>query len=1146
MAIPDHETIMLPLLRHLRSTGPEAAKSVIAAISDEFDLTAEERRQLLPSSTTVTVIANRVHWAMTYLAQAGVTERPRRGVWALTDAGRELLASQPSTVTTETLRRYEAFREFERGGRDQASADEDDSEDGNAADIASAAPSVEHLLYPLLAALSDGRDHHLDDLLQDVANALDLSPQIRELRIASGRGVVENRLGWSRTYLAKAALIDQRGPGSLGITEAGQAFLARHGQDITTDTLRDECPSFQSWLTDMGNVQIRHRRADSERAVWMVRAGDGGVYAPQFIEKAAVFLGWGAVGDVSGASPEDLVERVARVRPSYNRRQRGQAANALFKFASEMRQGDVVLTPEPASRTVLLGEVSGDYEFGEAMASDYNHRRLVTWRRRIRRAELSYGAASSLGTQITLSQPAHAPEFLNLFEAADAEAVIEPLPQRQPRAAAKELVPEHVVVPANATPPTRPSTGEFQTVPRGLISLLDSLHTGALALPDFQRSFVWEADKTRELIVSMIRAFPAGALLVLQGGDESFKARAAEGAPPLIDRPSYLVLDGQQRLTSLYQALYGVGDSRFFLDIGSLLSGAEIDQAVRVFAAERAKPLLTLEAQARMLMMPLSAIRDKGGASRWLNEIVRLRDDDDKERLRDLLVDVDTACVDPLVDYKFPVTILPDTTLLEAVCTIFETLNRTGKPLTPFELISARAFKGGHSLHELWTDALDQHSVLADFEVKPYYLLQSIALRLGLSAKRQAVLKMDADDLAREWPSVVAGMAAALTMLREECGVLTPKWLPYEPMIIPLAAVWPEVELAQGPAEGAMRQKLKRWFWCASFTGEYESASATLAERDAPVLRAWLQGGPEPPVVADFNWDPARWRSVTPRQLGLYRATMALTLLGAPRDFHTGKPLTQAIVEAGRVDDHHVFPRGYLADRDQVDHVDSVLNRCLIDRTTNIRISKAAPSKYLAAIRDQLGPAATDQLLQSHQLPTGPHSPLGRDAYEEFLDWREARLDDALRAVTESGIGAAPVHTERSALDLKVEAVELALRRLVARSLGDIDQLPPAIAEKLTDRVRQARKRDPSLANGHSDTLAGHLEYADLRDLQEVLTSKALWGRFEPRFGGKEILNMRFGQLADLRNRLRHSRNLDQLARKDGEAALLWFDQVLN
>ena len=138
---------------------------------------------------------------------------------------------------------------------------------------------------------------------------------------------------------------------------------------------------------------------------------------------------------------------------------------------------------------------------------------------------------------------------------------------------------------------------------------------------------------------------------------------------------------------------------------------------------------------------------------------------------------------------------------------------------------------------------------------------------------------------------------------------------------------------------------------------------------------------------------------MTTRQQGLYRATIALTLLQRPRDFHTGAPLTPELIEAGRIDDHHVFPRGYLRTVGQGDQPDSVLNHCLIDRATNIRISNRAPSAYLAEIRDELG-ATLDDVLLSHRLPVGPESPLLADDFDAFLDWRQHALQDALASVT--------------------------------------------------------------------------------------------------------------------------------------------------
>src|SRR5206468_2342839 len=115
-----------------------------------------------------------------------------------------------------------------------------------------------------------------------------------------------------------------------------------------------------------------------------------------------------------------------------------------------------------------------------------------------------------------------------------------------------------------------------------------------------------------------------------------------------------------------------------------------------------------------------------------------------------------------------------------------------GVKLTAFELISARAFAGGHSLYDMWNEALQQQPLLRDFDVDPMYLLQVIALRRGASCKPRAVLRLSAEVIAAEWASVRDDYAEALRMLRGECGVLIRKWLPYATMLVPMVAVWPE------------------------------------------------------------------------------------------------------------------------------------------------------------------------------------------------------------------------------------------------------------------------------------------------------------------------------------------------------------------
>jgi hypothetical protein len=166
-----------------------------------------------------------------------------------------------------------------------------------------------------------------------------------------------------------------------------------------------------------------------------------------------------------------------------------------------------------------------------------------------------------------------------------------------------------------------------------------------------------------------------------------------------------------------------------------------------------------------------------------------------------------------------------------------------------------------------------------------------------------------------------------------------------------------------------------------------------------PLLRRWLAGGDAPPTVHGFAFDPSRWLDVTARQRGLYRSTMALLIRRRPLDFHQAMPLSRTLIETTGVDDHHVFPAAYLKDIGVTGYADTVLNHTLIDKQTNIRIGKNAPSIYIAAMRKELG-NRIDDILRSHALPPEADGPLLTDDYDAFLEWRMSHLEVELHNAT--------------------------------------------------------------------------------------------------------------------------------------------------
>ena len=549
------------------------------------------------------------------------------------------------------------------------------------------------------------------------------------------------------------------------------------------------------------------------------------------------------------------------------------------------------------------------------------------------------------------------------------------------------------------------------TNPRALKDLLSEINSRTTVLPDFQRDFVWDPAATQELIVSIANNYPAGSLLRVRDKKRVFAAREFEGAPKLNGYThTFLVLDGQQRLTSLYQAFFGVGEHQYFLELKKLLDGGDFDEAIFHLRSnsKRAKELDDFEVQKSELILPLKELKSgAGGYLEWLFSATNnMLPPEERTRMIDSLKTIHKRWIQTIDDYHFPVVTLSDETEADALCTIFETLNRTGVKLSVFELLTARFWPHKINLRKLWDDAKAQWPIIEEYEIDPYYFLQAISLasRQAPSCKRKDVLDLTADDINEWWDRVVEGVVTGLKILRDDCKVVSAKWLPYQTMIAPLAAVLAKVEPTKTPEFGGRREQLKRWFWCSVFGQQYESAPNSKSAKDVTELVTWLKGGAEPEIVWSLKFDPNTLRDTTPRQRAIYRGTMCLVLgcAGGARDFHTQSVITGNLIEQEGIDDHHIFPAAYLEKEKGVKESkrrDCILNRTLIDRTTNQMISDRAPSDYLAEIKNTAN-FPFDSVLGSHCLPIGDASPLMSDDFEKFVSWRQAKLWKEIQRVT--------------------------------------------------------------------------------------------------------------------------------------------------
>lgn len=558
----------------------------------------------------------------------------------------------------------------------------------------------------------------------------------------------------------------------------------------------------------------------------------------------------------------------------------------------------------------------------------------------------------------------------------------------------------------------------FDTHPKKLREdLLNSIYIKETALPDFQRDFVWQPSQTHSLIVSLAKRYPAGSILRLKvGQDEVFRPRAFEGAPPLNGHsPTFLVLDGQQRLTSLFQALYGTGDHVYSIDLRSLIEYGDLEEALKF---DRKKEwdayYSSLDGQARWGRFPLQEVFGGDGFYAWRDRLLdRIEEMLEEGKKAALSADKDTrrqleqlykTWIQPVETYEFPVVDLTAQTSLDAVCTIFETLNSTGVRLSVFDLLSARFYSKSENLRRRWDEAKDQYDLLSLYGIDPYYLLQAICASSAGSVKRSDVLKLTPDTVSKHWDAAASSMSAALQMLREECGVLGPNLMPYNTMLVPLTAIFFDNNMLVGAEKGKFRSRARRWFWCSVFSQSYESNPTSQTVTDVNDFHDWMNGGVEPRVVREFQFDRDRLLSVTTRQRAVYRGVLCLLLKNHPLDFHTQVPISTEMLTSRAVDDHHVFPDAYLKSTypefDQVS-IDAIVNRTLIDSETNKRISKNPPATYLKQIADTWqSETGIDAVLRSHRLPDADNSSLRHNDFAAFRLERRDSLYNLIQVET--------------------------------------------------------------------------------------------------------------------------------------------------
>lgn len=570
----------------------------------------------------------------------------------------------------------------------------------------------------------------------------------------------------------------------------------------------------------------------------------------------------------------------------------------------------------------------------------------------------------------------------------------------------------------------------MQTNDRPISELMISINKGAIQLPDFQRGWVWEDGRIKALIASITNNYPVGAAMFLEYGNDNirFKYRVIEGVTATDVIPTELILDGQQRLTSIYSSLYSRNAVHtrtdkgkkifryYYIDIKKACD-PNCDRVDAIFSVPETRIItsnfgrdieLDLSDRTKEFenkMFPLNLILDFPEEQNWQNEYYAFYNYN-QEIIKEF-TEFNKKIIIQTLQYKIPVISLGKDTPKEAVCQVFENVNTGGVSLTVFELVTAIFAMDDFELRKDWEERKAKYfdgdllsCITATDFLTACTLLSTYKKGGTVSCKKKDVLNLSLKDYNNFADALSEGFVEAEKILQEE-RVFSNKDLPYSTQLIPLAALCTLLSNGNRIKVTNIKNKIRQWYWCGVFGELYGGANETRYVNDVVGVMNWIENnGNIPKTIQESYFNPTRLLTLQSRQSAAYKGIMALILKNHCKDFISGREMDFTVYKSENIDIHHIFPKSYCEKNNlPKEKWNSVVNKTPISYSTNREIGGVAPSEYLKKIEEkgQVDYNSLNDYLQTHLIDV---SAARSNDFEKHIVLRSKLLLDAIEKAT--------------------------------------------------------------------------------------------------------------------------------------------------
>ena len=504
-----------------------------------------------------------------------------------------------------------------------------------------------------------------------------------------------------------------------------------------------------------------------------------------------------------------------------------------------------------------------------------------------------------------------------------------------------------------------------------LLKVFNQLENGNMKIPRFQRGYVWERSKIVKLLNSIQSQYPIGSFFVWEAGKEykNFCREIKDLNLPENPESNYysFILDGQQRITSLYVALKGKTINK--TDYSSICYNLE----KKLFHIPRLKnenhnipawKLFNTQEYGKILTDYAILDRDNGTSY--------------SDTWRD--------CQQIFSDY--PISIIKTLKMeLDEVVTIFERINQGGKRLSLFDLVHASAWSPNFDLREKIKSFNDEPNVKAFGGVENEVFIQSLSLNAFGDCKNKNQLNLTADICSDYWEQTTECIRLSLDFVKT-FGVRFISYLPYN-AFLPILQYYFFKSKTKSISSSHINF-IENWFWTSTFSARFSSSSLTKMKDDADWINRLIVGNNEENTfgvsltLKELEKVNMQTKSV------IKNGVICLMALENPRDFDNSIQVMldkSNIAKSNGKENHHFFPYS-LRDKfgTTVKGINALLNFALISGRLNREISNDFPSDYIVKYASQNQNMNSD--LASHFISSAALNAAQNDDFEIFIKER--------------------------------------------------------------------------------------------------------------------------------------------------------------